>query len=60
MRCPGADGTDGRNCTVKDNGDATVTLTCTDGTKETFAAGANGEDGEAGETGASGLRGAWC
>ena len=46
---PGADGTDGRNCTVKDNGDRTVTLTCTDGTKETFASGANGEDGAAGK-----------
>lgn len=54
---PGADGTDGRNCTVKDNGDTTVTLTCTDGTNETFASGANGEDGAAGDQGASGPQG---
>ena len=54
---PGADGTDGRNCTVKDNGDRTVTLTCTDGTKEIFSSGANGEDGAAGNDGSSGPKG---
>jgi hypothetical protein len=54
---PAADGANGRNCTVKDNGNATVTLTCTDGTNETFAAGANGEDGAAGDDGATGPNG---
>ncbi len=42
----GADGEDGTSCTVTDNGDGTVTISCEDGTEVTISDGQDGTDGE--------------
>jgi 5'-nucleotidase / UDP-sugar diphosphatase len=42
---PGMDGDDGSSCTVLDNGDDTVTISCEDGTMATVADGMDGPDG---------------
>ena len=52
--CSGANGADGRSCTVADNHDGTMTVSCEDGTSATVARGADGAKGADGATGASG------
>jgi len=50
----GAAGEAGSSCTVKDNEDGTVTITCEDGTEVTIAGG-KGEKGESGTDGSKAL-----
>jgi OmcA/MtrC family decaheme c-type cytochrome len=58
--CKGSDGTAGANgangtsCSTHDNGDGTVTISCTDGTSATVSNGAAGAAGAAGSPGADG------
>jgi OmcA/MtrC family decaheme c-type cytochrome len=49
----GQDGTDGVSCTLLNNGDGTVIITCSDGTEATIASGSDGADGADGAHGQS-------
>ena len=64
--CSGANGADGRSCTVADDQNGTMTITCPDGTTASVesgkvggqgAAGSNGTDGETGTDGKHGTDG---
>ncbi len=46
--CQGPVGEKGSSCSTQDNGDGTVTVSCTDGTKVTLSNGRNGTNGDAG------------
>jgi OmcA/MtrC family decaheme c-type cytochrome len=58
--CAGSDGADGSagkdgaSCSVKDNGDGTNTILCTDGTSITVQNGRDGKDGKPGTNGTDG------
>ncbi len=48
--CQGPAGEEGSSCSSKDNGDGTVTVSCTDGTSVTLAYGQDGTNGDAGSS----------
>ncbi len=50
----GAAGKDGTSCTVKDNGNGSKTITCSDGTSVTIKDGSTGPTGPVGPTGGAG------
>jgi hypothetical protein len=49
--CTGPVGEKGSSCSTKDNGNGTVTVSCTDGTSVTLANGTNGTNGSNGDAG---------
>ena len=49
--CQGPAGEKGSSCSTKDNGDGTITISCTDGTSVTVANGSNGTNGTNGDAG---------
>lgn len=51
--CLGPAGEKGSSCTVADNGDGTVTVSCTDGTRVVLNQGSNGQPGAPGDAGTS-------
>lgn len=52
--CQGPAGEKGSSCSTKDNGDGTITISCTDGTRVTVANGRDGTNGTNGDGGAAG------
>src|SRR4051794_31753164 len=58
--CTGPGGSDGKPCSVADNGDGTATITCPDGTKVTVTRGSNGTNGTNGADGSNGVDGTSC
>ena len=53
----GKNGAAGSSCTVMDNGNGTVTITCEDGTTATVNDGRNGTNGTNGTDGTNGTNG---
>ena len=52
--CQGPSGEKGSSCSTRDNGDGTITVSCTDNTSVTLFSGANGNNGVDGRDGGAG------